>query len=168
MSDVRYPKLRHAAAGVIAVLFLVGSPLMPAASAQQSPRLGAGASTYGGVTSQGLPTIVDVNATGRQATRVLIAIRLTCTPSGDVFTTPLSFRRLTVNRAGRYSINVGPQVQRNPDGTTSDVTASTTGRFNRARTSVAGTWHLLFVDHDAAGAVTDCCDSGPVFWRAKQ
>jgi hypothetical protein len=40
--------------------------------------------------------------------------------------------------------------------------------FNKARTKVKGTWATTMTFHDAAGAVTDTCESGTVNWTAKQ
>ena len=42
-----------------------------------------------------------------------------------------------------------------------------TGRFNKARTRVSGTWTFKATFRDAAGAVVDTCDSGIVNWSAK-
>jgi hypothetical protein len=169
MTHVKLSRFRFAVVGAAAGAVLVGSPLMPVASAHPAhARVAAAPSTFGGVTSQGLPIIVDVNASKRQVVRVLTAVDLTCAPSGLVATVPDGFRRLAVSKQRRFRATFGPQTQRNADGTTTDYQGSMTGRFNRAKTTAAGTWRLTAVDHDATGAVTDTCDSGAVTWRVKQ
>ena len=54
------------------------------------------------------------------------------------------------------------------DGTTVDMEGSFAGRFTRSRAGASGTWTLKVTMRDAAGAVTDTCDSGEVTWRVKQ
>ena len=58
-------------------------------------------------------------------------------------------------------------TNRSDDGTTSDFEGSFSGAFNKARTKVSGKWSFKATDHDAAGAVTDTCDSGSISWTAK-
>lgn len=162
-------RLRIVALGAAAGVLLLGSPLVPAASAQTAHGSAAAAvSTYGGTTSQGFPVIADVNAARRQVVRLLAAVRLTCTPSGGLITTRDGLRRVPFSKQGRFAVSFGPQTQRNPDGTTTDVQGRITGRFNKARTQISGTWRLSAVDHDATGAVTDTCDTAPLTWRVKQ
>ena len=43
-----------------------------------------------------------------------------------------------------------------------------TGALNDSKTKIVGTWRMIAVDHDAAGAVTDSCDTGLLTWSAKQ
>ena len=142
----------------LAALAVTGSAL--AATATPS-------GTYGGVTGQGFPVIVDVSKTGRQVVRAVVAVRLTCT-AGGVATLPDSYQRLTVSKTGRFSSSFGPQTVRNPDGTTTDVQGSMSGAFNAARTKVSGKWSFKLTDHDATGAVTDTCSLASVSWTAKQ
>jgi hypothetical protein len=168
MTQAMSKRVRIVALGVAAGALLVGSPMIPAASAQAAHVPAAAGSTYGGTTSQGLPVIADVTANGRQLVRVLAAVRATCTPSNTAYISPVWFRRVTVSKRGRFAASFGPEIQRNADGTTSDYTGRVTGRFNKARTQLSGTWRLTSVDHDTAGAVTDTCDSTVVTWRAKQ
>jgi hypothetical protein len=53
-------------------------------------------------------------------------------------------------------------------GNTSTVTGQLSGGFNRAGTSVTGTWSLVVVVHDATGAIVGRCDSGAVSFTAIQ
>ena len=123
--------------------------------------------TYGGVTGQGFPVIVDVSRTGRLVVRVLVAVRLSCT-SGSVATLPDAYQRLTLSKTGHFRASFGPQTERRSDGTTSDFQGSMTGAFNAARTKVSGKWSLTFTDHDGTGAVTDTCSLANVSWSAEQ
>ena len=122
--------------------------------------------SYGGVTSQDFPVIVDVNRRRTRVVRAVIAIRLSCTEGGFV-TVPDGYVRLSIRR-GKFSASFGPTTQRNPDGTTTDLEGTVSGTFNSSRTKVSGTWAFKSTERDAAGAVTDTCDSASVSWSAKQ
>jgi hypothetical protein len=122
--------------------------------------------SYGGVTSQDFPVVVDVNRRRSRVVRAVIAIRLSCTAGGFVVT-PDGYTKLSIRR-GKFSASFGPTPQRNPDGTTTDFEGTISGTFNSKRTKVSGTWAFKATFRDAAGAVTNTCDSGSVSWRAKQ
>jgi hypothetical protein len=157
-------------AGMLAAVVLASSPLPAAAAPEHGSALArsatAGAS-YGGLTSQDFPVVIEANKTRRKVVRATIAIRLTCTSAGFV-TTPDSFVSLSVSKTGKFQSLFGPQTQRNDDGTTTDLEGSVKAAFNSSRTKVSGTWSFKATDHDASGAITDTCDSGSVSWSAKQ
>lgn len=123
--------------------------------------------TYGGVTSQGWPIVVDLTANRRQLVRAVIALELTCT-SGDTGVSGDRYTRLAVTKSGRFSITYGPVTERNDDGTTTDYQWRLSGRLKTAKTRISGTWVWKFTNHDTTGGVTDTCDSGSVTWTAKQ
>ena len=104
---------------------------------------------------------------GKQVARATIAIRMTCTAGGS-FTMPDFFQRLSVSRSGKFGATFGPETIRNNDATTTDFEGSVSGRFNSSRTRVSGKWTIKATFHDAAGVVTDTCDSGSISWSAKQ
>lgn len=81
---------------------------------------------------------------------------------------PDGYRGLSVSKKRKFSASFGPMTTRNDDGTTTDFEGSVSGAFNNARTKATGKWSLKATDHDAAGAITDTCDSGSVSWSAKQ
>jgi hypothetical protein len=157
-------------AGVLAIGMLASAPLAAAAEPERGSTLAHSAAagvSYGGLTSQGFPVIVEVNKTRRKIVRTIIAIRLTCTAGGFVII-PDSYGRLSVTKTGKFNSSFGPVTQRNDDGTTTDLEGSVRGAFNTLRTKVSGKWSFKGTDHDASGAVTDTCDSGSVSWSAKQ
>jgi hypothetical protein len=121
----------------------------------------------GGSTAQGFPVVLETSKAGRMVTRAMVAIRLSCSSGGTV-TVPDGYQKLAVSRTRKFSSAFGPLTQRNDDGTTTDFEGTISGTFNKSRTSVSGTWSLKGTDHDAAGAVTDTCDSGRVNWKATQ
>jgi cyanophycinase-like exopeptidase len=157
--------------GAVAGALVFGSPMIPVATAAPAsvvtPSATAVGNTYGGVTSQGFPVIVDMNATRRQVVRVVAAIDASCTSDAGL-TIPDRFTKVAVTRSGKFRVVYGPYVVRNDDGTTTDWQGRMTGLLNDAKTKIAGTWRLIAVYHAAAGAVTDTCDSGLLTWRAKQ
>jgi hypothetical protein len=150
---------RIAGVCAVAVAILAVSPLAAAARP-----LGT---VYGGDTAQEFPAVIAVSKNGRKVINAHIAIRLTCT-SGATITLPDGYRGLTVNRKRKFSSSFGPEVNRNPDGTTTNLEGTMAGAFNKARTKVSGKWTYKWTDHDASGAVTDTCDSGSVSWKAKE
>lgn len=123
--------------------------------------------TYGGLTSQNIPVVVEMTANRRKVVRAVAAVDLTCT-SGSGFVIPDEYTRLPISRKGRFSVRFGPVTQRNDDGTTIDLEGRISGRLNSTRMRITGTWRFKATEHDGTGAVTDTCDSGAVSWNAKQ
>jgi hypothetical protein len=155
------------AVAAISILLVMTGVVTGRADARAHPAAAAAGTTYGGLTSQGFPVIVDVSRNGRQVVRAVIAIRLSCT-SGDTAIIPDRWTKLDVSKTGKFAIAFGPETVRNSDGTTTDFEGKMSGAFNRARTTISGKWQFKGTDHDTSGAVTDTCDSGSVSWKAKQ
>jgi hypothetical protein len=162
--------LRHRRSGLACAIAIGGLvfPLTAVAmdDSARSPATTAKASgaVYGGATSQDLPIVIEANKSGRKV-KALIAIRLKCT-SGAILTLPDSYSMRV--KKGKFAASFGPEPNRNQDGTSTDFEGSISGKFNKARTKVSGKWSFKGTDRDAAGAVTDTCDSGSVGWAAKQ
>jgi hypothetical protein len=152
--------------GALATALLATAALAGTAVPAQDVGAATKAATYGGVTSQDFPVVIDVNRRRNRVVRAVIAIRLSCA-SGGFLTVPDGYTNMSIRR-GKFSASFGPLTQRNPDGTTSDLEGSISGTFNSSRTKVSGTWTFKATEHDTAGTVTDTCDSGNVSWRAKQ
>ena len=155
----------------VAVVVLAVVPLTAAARPEHGGPLATSAAAagtvFGGSTAQDLPVVIETSRNGRRVTSAITAIRLTCT-SGVIATLGDGYQKLPVSKKRKFGLTFGPAIQRNDDGTTSDVEGAISGAFNKARTSVSGTWSFKVTLHDAAGAVTDTCDSGSVAWKAKQ
>ena len=156
--------------GVVAAAVALAVPIAAPASTHTLGRAAAqkkpAGLVFGGVTSQGGPVVVELSKSGRQMARAVVGIRLTCT-SGASATVFDGYQKLAV-KSRRFSTSFGPQVSRNADGTTTDFEGSIAGTINKARSKATGTWQLKATDRDAAGTVTDTCDSGAVSWSAKQ
>jgi hypothetical protein len=120
----------------------------------------------GGRTSQGWPIVIELNKAGTQVVRVSAGLHLTCT-SGSIVNLPDEYRKVAVSKAGKFSLSFGPTTRKNDNGTTTDFEGSITGKLNKARTKATGKWSFKGTDHDAAGTVTDTCDSAKVSWTAK-
>jgi hypothetical protein len=152
---------------------MVVSPLAAAAAARpeqgssRATTAGAGGTVYGGVTAQRFPVVIETSRNGRKLVEATVAIRLTCT-SGGAVTLPDGYRGLSVNKKRKFRASFGPVTSRNDDGTTTDFEGSISGAFNKARTKASGKWSFKATDRDAAGAITDTCDSGSISWTAKQ
>ena len=170
-TGARARRLRRA--GVLAVVALVCTPFVAAAKPRHDPtpaRSSAAAvgAVYGGVTPQEYGLMVEVNRSGRRIVRMA---------------TGLSPRMHVGERhrhAGRLDEAPGQQerevqrcasartTMRDDDGTSVVLEGSVAGKFSKSRASVTGTWTFKLTFLDAAGAVTDTCDSGTVSWRARQ
>jgi hypothetical protein len=145
-------------------------PWTAAASDADSSRVGKAAApgvVYGGFTPQNWPVVIEVSKDKRKVVRASIGLLLTCT-SGISFGFPDDYRNVPLSKKGRFSESFGPIPVAHADGTSTDLQGSVTGATNARRTTMSGTWQVTGVDHDAAGAVTDTCDSGKVAWKAKQ
>ena len=158
---------RIGCACALAAGVLVVAPLAAPAKPLRATVAAAGGTVYGGATAQGFPVVIETSRNGRKVVDSTIAIRLTCT-SGGAVTVPDGYRGLSVSKKRKFSASFGPMTTRNDDGTTTDFEGSVSGAFNKARTKATGKWSLKATDHDAAGAITDTCDSGSVSWSAKQ
>jgi hypothetical protein len=156
--------------GAVAGALLIGSPMIPVATATpagvRTPSAVTG-NTYGGVTPQGMPLVVDMTADRRRIVRAITVLDMTCT-SGDSFVVTDRYPRMPVTKRGRFSFAFGPETERNDDGTTTDFKGRIAGRLNDTKSKIFGTWSYTIIEHDAAGAVTDTCTSGTVSWTAKQ
>lgn len=157
---------RAAVVGFVAVALLVSWPMSPGASAGVRTPSAAVGNTYGGLSAQGQSLFVDMNATRRKVVRSALTLELTCT-SGSEFWFKDKYFDLSVSRRGTFRTSFGPVTERNADGTTSDYQGRITGALNDTRTRLTGTWRIVVTEHDAAGALTDTCDSGSVSWKAK-
>jgi hypothetical protein len=155
--------------GAVGVAVAVATSLTVAPSEAGSARIGKAAPgvVYGGVTPQNWPVVIEVSKDKRKVVRASIGLLLTCT-SGVSFGFPDAYRRVPLSKKGRFNASFGPMPIAHADGTSTDLQGSVTGATNANRTTMSGTWQVTGVDHDAAGAVTDTCDSGKVAWKAKQ
>jgi hypothetical protein len=155
-----------AAAAVASVpLVAVAAPRHDATVARSGVTIALG-SVYGGVTDDGFGLVVEVSPSGRKVVRMATGLEIKCT-SGASFSASDGWSGMRIAKR-KFSASFGPQPQRNDDGTTTDFEGTVSGTFNRSRTKVSGTWTLKGTDRDAAGAVTDTCDSGVLNWTAKQ
>jgi hypothetical protein len=110
--------------------------------------------------------VVEVSTDGRRVVRATTALDIKCGSQNAVIGD--AFVQLPLSKSGRFRGSYGPVRVDNADGSFDVVTGSMTGASNRARTKLSGTWRLIDVEHDAAGNVTNTCDSGTVHWTAKQ
>lgn len=150
-------------AGAFTVPGASGAP----AATSQSVNLSLG-HVFGGFTSQDFPVILEARTPLlKRLVGVAAAVRLECATGGG-FTVADAYRDLKVDRQRRFQASFGPETRRNDDGTTTEIEGSVRGRFNRTRTLARGAWEAKATERDAAGAVTDSCESGRVTWRARQ
>jgi hypothetical protein len=154
----------------VAVTVAACGALAAAGAAQASGPVARGAAVagvvYGGVTPQGFPVMFELRKSRRALVRSAIGLRLSCTSGATVSISDRYGKGNIVRR--RFHGSFGPDTTRNDDGSTQDAQGSLRGKLNAAGTKIAGTWQVIVTDRDAAGNVTDTCDSGVVRWSAKQ
>jgi hypothetical protein len=157
-------------AAAVAAAVMVDAPPAASGSPQDGPHARSSAvagAVYGGITPQGFPVMLELSRNRRQVVRAVIGLHLACT-SGDISRQADRYNKMVVSTKGKFRTSFGPDTLRIPDGTTQDFEGSISGAFNRARTKLSGKWQLKVTIRDAAGTVTDTCDSGNVSWNAKQ
>lgn len=161
---------RIGAIGVIAAGIAAGVPLAASASTHGSAPAARSAAAsgvvYGGRTAQGWPVVIEMNKNGSRVVQAVTGLRLNCT-SGTFVNLSDRYVRLPVKKR-KFGLAFGPQTVTNDDGTTSVYEGTVSGALNSARSKISGKWQLKLTEHDAAGTVTDTCDSGVVSWSAKQ
>ena len=144
----------------------LGLAVVLAGSVAAAAPAAASAKILGGVTSDGWAVVVEINKSGKQVVRASTGVTLNCT-SGAIVSVPDGFQKLKISKKGKFGATFGPQTFDNPDGTKTVFEGSISGKTNKARTKASGKWQLKVTDLDAAGAVTDTCDSGTLSWKAK-
>ena len=163
---------RRALASVgLAAGIALAVPLAAPASTHTTGSAVAGAAAtgvvLGGTNSQGWPVVIEVNKSGKLVAKAISGLRLNCT-SGSFVNLFDRYGRLTIKKNRKFSFAFDPTTDRNDDGTTTEFVGSISGSFNKARTKASGRWQLKATERDAAGTVTDTCDSGSVTWSVKQ
>ena len=134
-----------------------------ASSAAKAPNIGAG--VFGGFTSKGGPVVFELARNGKRIKRVVAAIDLKCTPSGDSFTDLDTWTKVPI-RAGRFSGSYSDAAVE--AGQIYEWSGSIKGKLNRNRTRISGSWSDRLVIRNAAGATIDTCDSGPLRFTARR
>jgi hypothetical protein len=123
---------------------------------------------FGGVTSTHAPVVIQVSRDGRQVVEAAMAVPCLFSvpiPGVTVFL-PHWYTNLPISATGAFQEKT--ERTESEAGNTQTVTGHVSGQFNRAMTSVTGTWSLAIVTHDATGAIVGQCDSGSVSFTAIQ
>jgi hypothetical protein len=123
---------------------------------------------FGGVTSTHAPVVIQMSRDGRQVVEATMAVPcLFSLPIPDVTVfVPNYYMHLPISATGAFQEKT--ERTESEAGNTATVTGHVSGQFNRAMTSVTGTWSLAIVTHDATGAIVGQCDSGAVSFTAIQ
>lgn len=170
MRSIRQWVLAHIVDGVLPVavaMFL--SPLGAAVAFAGVPHDGGAQSSrsgklaLGGLTSNGWPVYIELAGNGRSIVRAVGAIDAPCTKGGST-TFDDKWARVPVRRG---SFKAAYRDSFSDQGATIDVDDSFTGKVNRARTAITGTWRNKMVIHEPDGSV-DSCDSGVLRFKARR
>jgi hypothetical protein len=153
-----------ASLGLCLVVALCVSALVTPAGAASPPK---GGGTYGGFTKSGWPLVIQVARSGKQVTRAGIVLDMTCT-SGVRFPFPDNYNKLAISKSGAFKSSFADELIDEGQGHFALLSGSISGKLNRARTKITGTWTLHDTERDAQGTPTDQCDSGTVRFSANQ
>jgi hypothetical protein len=125
---------------------------------------------FGGVTSALAPVVIEVSRDGREVVQAAMAVPAQCQtssqPGNPTLFLPAHYAHLPISAAGTFQ--EGGEKTTSEAGNTITITEHLSGQFNRAGTSVTGTWSLAFVIHDGSGGTVGQCDSGAVSFTAIQ
>jgi hypothetical protein len=123
---------------------------------------------FGGVTSTHAPVVIHVSRDGREVVEATMAVPclFSLPVPGITLPVPNYYAHLSISATGAFQEKT--ERTESEAGQTATVTGRISGQFNRAMTSVTGTWSLAIVDHGATGAVEGQCDSGSVSFTAIQ
>jgi hypothetical protein len=128
---------------------------------------------FGGVTAQDYPVVIQLSKTAKKVVRADIGLDLKCGMPPDI-TIPDGVKDVPVSAAGKFAAE--QPVTRIPADPALgvpafDVSAKLTGRVNKARTQIKGTWQrkvVIYNPADPTGAgILDTCDTGPLNFTAK-
>ena len=161
------PHAKWASITALAAGVALAVPLAAPASTHTASTSAVSGVVLGGLTAQNWPVMIELSKNGRRVVQAVAGLRLTCT-SGAFVNVPDGYRGMAVSKSRKFSFKFGPMTERNADGTTVDFEGSISGSLNKARSKATGRWQLKVTERDAAGNVTDTCDSGAVTFSVKQ
>jgi hypothetical protein len=163
---------RMLAVAAMASLVAVG-PIASSAQGATSKSKTLSNVVFGGVAAQGYPVVLTLSKTAKKVVTATIGIEMKCQTPGDI-TIPDTFKNLAIDSAGKFSASYGPEeVPADPASGVSKIIASgsITGKLNKLKTSIKGTWNAKVIAISAAdptgATVLDTCDSGQVAYTAK-
>lgn len=122
---------------------------------------------FGGVTSTHAPVVIQISRDGREVVEATMAVPcLFSLPTPVAIPVPNYYAHLRISATGAFQEKA--EHTESEAGKTATATGSISGQFNRAMSSVTGTWSLAIVDHGPTGEVEGQCDSGSVSFTAIQ
>ena len=120
----------------------------------------------GGLSSKSWPVVVAIAGDLRQISYAAIGLDMTCT-SGDQFALSDGVIRLPIAQNGNVAATRQIPAQPAVSGVSlTGGTQSFTGKLNRKRLTLRGTWRL-HLDFQLADGTADHCDSGRVSFTAQ-
>jgi hypothetical protein len=152
----------------VGALTLLGALLVQApAGARSIDSAGSAAPgvVFGGFTRDGWPIAVEVSRNHKSVKQAGIGLELKC---GSGYRSDPDYYRDLPLKKRRFHASFGPLRLDYDDGSFDMLSGTASGKANRSWTKMTGKWQLHVSEHNAAGAVTDECESGTVRWTAKQ
>lgn len=136
----------------------------------KAKRSGPAGVMFGGVTPMHTAVVIQVSRNGREIVQAAMTVPVQCSvsgqPSNPTQFLPAGFTHMPISRTGAFQKE--EEGTGSEGGDTATVKQSVSGKFDRARTSVSGTWSVSLVVKDTTGATVAQCDSGAVPFTAIQ
>ena len=165
---------RILAIAVLTALAIAGPVAASGATTKKkAPSTPAAAVVFGTVTKQGYPVIIELSKSAKKVVRAAIGLELMCGNPPNI-TLPDAFTNMTISKAGKFA-DALPTTRVPADPSIGlpavDVSASISGRLNKARSSIKGKWTRKVVIYEpsdpTAVAIQDTCQT-TVNFTAKQ
>jgi hypothetical protein len=127
---------------------------------------------FGGVvTSDHAPVVIQASRDGREVVEATMAVPCLFSvpapaPTPVTLLLPNSYTHLSISATGAFQGKY--EKTESEGGNTQTGTGQVSGQFNRAMTTVTGTWSFAVVDHNAFGTTVAQCESGSVSFTAIQ
>jgi hypothetical protein len=152
------------AMAVVAVVTASSMGTEPAMAKASSAAQRLAGVVYGGRLSNGWPVVVEVTRDGRMIKRAVAGIDADCTDGGRAAFFS-GWRNLPISRRGAFKASFHDSSL---NGDTEVISSETfTGKFNRARTRLTGTWRSSTTFRHPDGSI-NVCDTGALSVSARQ
>jgi len=127
---------------------------------------GGPGSMFGAVTSQGDPVLLQVTSNRRLITRMLITLEDKCQSGNTIAIVAGGNSMLAISGKGAFSGSASGVPMTQPGGGSATFSDQVSGKFNKARTQITGTWHNVMITGNPATGTSETCDSGTVSFTA--
>jgi hypothetical protein len=120
---------------------------------------------FGAFTPQEWPVLLEVNTNRSLITRMQIVMNENCQSGHTNYGIGSGDKGISIKHAGSFSDSYGDGPIALPEGATVTYSDQVSGKVNKARSRITGTWHESTTFRFSNGT-SDTCDSGTVSFTA--